>query len=289
MSYSVLSHGRGAFNMTLKELEALIGIAVKDADLADTDIPAIDLYLDQILSLVADKNSGASTRYRERALTKTMINNYSKDGLISPIAGKKYTREHIIEMLLVYALKNTLSIAEIKRVLMGVRNDCGFAGSDLAAGYQQFLSVKESNRARVGALVLSLLQEDDLDIEDDYDFFVALLDILSLSAYLKVVAQEMLEARYTDPDQIERERREREAARRAQEAAVISEHKNRMEQEKARMSGGKPKADDKAFAGYETAIPKKKSKAGRIVLIVLAVLVLAVAVLFIIPAPESMQ
>ena len=196
--------------MTLKELEALIGVAVKDADLADTDIPAIDLYLDQILSLVADKNSGASSRYRERALTKTMINNYSKDGLISPIAGKKYTREHIIEMLLVYALKNTLSIAEIKRVLMGVRNDCGFAGSDLAAGYQQFLSVKESNRSRVGALVLSLLQEDDLDIEEDHDFFVALLDILSLSAYLKVVAQEMLEARYTDPDQVERERRERE-------------------------------------------------------------------------------
>lgn len=90
-------------------------------------------------------------------------------------------------------------------------------------------------------------------------------------------------------EKAERERREREAARRAQEAAVISEHKNRMEQEKARMSGGKPKADDKAFAGYETAIPKKKSKAGRIALIVLAVLVLAVAVLFIIPAPESMQ
>ena len=88
--------------------------------------------------------------------------------------------------------------------------DCGFAGSDLAAGYQQFLSVKESNRSRVGALVLSLLQEDNLDVEDDHDFFVALLDILSLSAYLKVVAQEMLEARYTDPDQIERERRERE-------------------------------------------------------------------------------
>ena len=34
--------------MTAKELEALIAVAVKDADLADTDIPAIDLYLDLI-------------------------------------------------------------------------------------------------------------------------------------------------------------------------------------------------------------------------------------------------
>ena len=61
--------------MTEKELLERIKTAVADADLADTDIPAIDLYLDQILSLVADKNATSAPRYRERALTKTMINN----------------------------------------------------------------------------------------------------------------------------------------------------------------------------------------------------------------------
>lgn len=219
--------------MTLKELEALIAVAVRDVDLAETDIPAIDLYLDQILSLVSDKNSAASPRYRERELTKTMINNYSKDGLISPIAGKKYTREHIIEMLLVYALKNTLSIGEIKRVLMGVRNDCGFTGDDLAAGYRRFLSLKENNRARAGELVLSLLAQDGLDVENDRDLFVALLDILSLSAYLKTVAQEMLEACYTDPDQIERERRERERQeKREREEAEKQKKRERDEAER---------------------------------------------------------
>ena len=219
--------------MTAKELEALIAVAVKDADLADTDIPAIDLYLDQILSLVADKNKAASPRYRERALTKTMINNYSKDGLISPITGKKYTHEHIIEMLLVYALKNTLSIGEIKRVLTGARNDCGFTGEELTEGYRRFLAVKESNRARTGEIVLSLLNEDALDVQDDHDFFVALLDILSLSAYLKTVAQEMLEARYTDPDEAERERREAEKQKkRERDEAEKAEKRERNERER---------------------------------------------------------
>ena len=87
--------------MTEKELQAHIAAAVGDVDLCDTDIPNIELYLDQILSLVADKNAVSTPRYRERALTKTMINNYSKDGLISPITGKKYSRSHIVEMLLV--------------------------------------------------------------------------------------------------------------------------------------------------------------------------------------------
>ena len=61
--------------MTKQELMERIAAAVNDADLTETDIPAIDLYLDQILSLVADKNVGAAPRYRERALTKTMVNN----------------------------------------------------------------------------------------------------------------------------------------------------------------------------------------------------------------------
>ena len=220
--------------MEEKQLEALIARAVNDADLADTDIPAIDLYLDQILSLVADKNSNASPRYRERALTKTMINNYSKDGLISPITGKKYTKEHIIEMLLVYAMKNTLSISEIKRVLTGARNDCGFTGQELTACYRRFLSIKENNRVRMASTVRALLTEDALHISDDADFFVALLDILSLSAYLKTVAQEMLEARYTDPDEAERERREREKAeKREREESEKAEKREREKAEKA--------------------------------------------------------
>lgn len=219
--------------MTQKELEALIAVAVRDADLANADIPAIDLYLDQILSLVADKNAVASPRYRERALTKTMINNYSKDGLISPITGKKYTHEHIIEMLLVYALKNTLSIGEIKRVLMGARGDCGFTGRDLSDAYDRFLAVKENNRVRAGETVKALLAEDGLDVCDDHDFLVALLDILSLSAYLKTVAQEMLEARYTDPDRAERERRERERnEKRERDEAQKAEKRERSEREK---------------------------------------------------------
>lgn len=204
--------------MTEQELQMHLEEAVRDCDLALADIPAIDLYLDQILSLVADKNKEAAPRYRERELTKTMINNYSKDGLISPISGKKYSRDHIIEMLLVYALKNTLSIGEIKRVLYGAREDCGFTGKELTDCYCRFLKLKETNRHRTGEMVKGLLREDALSVENDRDFFVALLDLLSLSAYLKTVAQEMLEARYTDPDEAERERREQEKAEKQERA-----------------------------------------------------------------------
>ncbi|MBQ9099133.1 MAG: DUF1836 domain-containing protein [Clostridia bacterium] len=196
--------------MTEQELCERIAAAVGDVDLFDTDIPAIDLYLDQILSLVAEKNNESTPRYQGRALTKTMVNNYSKDGLISPITGKKYSRAHIVEMLLVYALKNTLSIDEIKRVLTGVREECGFAGDDMIRAYHQFLGLKENNRKRAGEVVHGMLKEDGLSTQSDYDFFLSLLDILSLSAYLKEIGREMLEGRYMDLAAREQEQRDRE-------------------------------------------------------------------------------
>ena len=74
--------------MEAQRFQEMIESAVKDADLASTEIPSIDLYLEQILLLVAEKNKqGSSTA--DRMLTKNMINNYSKDGLITPVKGKK--------------------------------------------------------------------------------------------------------------------------------------------------------------------------------------------------------
>ena len=191
--------------MNEQELKSLIARAVGDNDLSDAEIPLIDLYLDQILSLIAEKNADSAPRYRERALTKTMVNNYSKDGLISPIAGKKYSRAQIIEILLVYAMKSTLSIEEIRWVLTGVREESGLGGEDLIAAYHRFLELKKDNRSRAGQVVEGMIREDKLDIASDKDFFVALLDVLSLSAYLKEIGREMLETRYAELIAKERE------------------------------------------------------------------------------------
>jgi hypothetical protein len=222
--------------MTEKELFLHITDAVGDVDLADTDIPAIDLYLDQILSLFSEKNIDSTERYRDRLLTKTMVNNYSKDGLISPINGKKYSRAHIVEMLLVYNLKHALSIDEIKRVLTGVRDECGFSGADMIEAYHSFLSLKELNRTRAGEAVKHLLADDQLDPENDKDFFLLLLDILSFSAYLKEIGRELLEARYEDLSVRERELREQQDAekreRREKEDALKRERREKEDAEK---------------------------------------------------------
>ena len=53
------------------------------------DIPNIDLYMDQVTTLM-DSGLSSSKRYEEdKILTKTMINNYAKNNLLPPPDKKK--------------------------------------------------------------------------------------------------------------------------------------------------------------------------------------------------------
>lgn len=78
------------------------------------EMPEIDLYMDQVIQLFEAKLSTLKRNDDEKILTKTMINNYAKGKLLLPIKNKKYSKEHLILMSLIYTLKGALSINDIK-------------------------------------------------------------------------------------------------------------------------------------------------------------------------------
>ena len=81
------------------------------------DIPNIDLYMDQVTTLM-DSGLSSSKRYEEdKILTKTMINNYAKNNLLPPPDKKKYSREHILILTFIYYFKNIFAIKDIETLL----------------------------------------------------------------------------------------------------------------------------------------------------------------------------
>lgn len=78
------------------------------------DFPEIDLYMDQIIQLFENKLSYTKRNEDDKILTKTMINNYAKGNLLMKIKNKKYTKEHMILIGLIYNLKGALSLTDIK-------------------------------------------------------------------------------------------------------------------------------------------------------------------------------
>ena len=74
------------------------------------DVPNIDLYMDQVTTFM-DEQLASTKRYPDdKILTKTMINNYTKNNLLPPPVKKKYSREHLLLLVFIYYFKNILSI-----------------------------------------------------------------------------------------------------------------------------------------------------------------------------------
>ncbi|MDL2250975.1 DUF1836 domain-containing protein [Lachnospiraceae bacterium OttesenSCG-928-J05] len=99
-----------ALNALLQDLDSMSYIKADD-------IPEIDLYMDQVTTFM-DAHLGSTKRSPEdKVLTKTMINNYAKNNLLPPPVKKKYSKDHMMVLTLIYYLKNVLSIKDIESIL----------------------------------------------------------------------------------------------------------------------------------------------------------------------------
>nr|WP_210734152.1 DUF1836 domain-containing protein [Bacillus sp. UTDS19-33BHI26] len=110
------------------------------------DIPNVDLYVDQVVQLFENTYADTTRTDDEKVLTKTMINNYAKGKLFIPIKNKKYSKEHMILISLIYQLKGALSINDIKSSLEHINESLLSDDSfELNTLYKDYLTLTENN------------------------------------------------------------------------------------------------------------------------------------------------
>ena len=86
-------------------------------------LPEIDLYMDQVTTFMEDKLKKQRRYPEDKILTKTMINNYTKNKLLPPPVKKKYNQDHLLTLIYTYYLKNILSISDINTLLTPMIRD----------------------------------------------------------------------------------------------------------------------------------------------------------------------
>ncbi|MBM6897202.1 DUF1836 domain-containing protein [Pseudoflavonifractor capillosus] len=84
-------------------------------------LPDIPLYMDQVVSYLTRQMVCFEPG---DGLTSAMINNYIKDGLLSRANGKKYGQEHLAYLTAISALKQVLSVREM-RTLVAIGRENG--------------------------------------------------------------------------------------------------------------------------------------------------------------------
>ncbi|MFR0000295.1 MAG: DUF1836 domain-containing protein [Intestinibacter bartlettii] len=81
------------------------------------ELPNIDLYMDQVLSIIENSLNIFSSENEENIITKSMINNYVKQNVIEKPFKKRYKRFHVSYLIIISTLKRVLSISEISKII----------------------------------------------------------------------------------------------------------------------------------------------------------------------------
>lgn len=81
------------------------------------ELPEIDLYLDQVVGYLEKYLEQYNVNKDDKIITKTMINNYVKLGIMPAPEKKKYKREHIAYLIVICVLKQVYSISDIGKLI----------------------------------------------------------------------------------------------------------------------------------------------------------------------------
>lgn len=87
------------------------------------ELPDLELYMDQVISVLEKHLSPFSLNPEEPPITSTMINNYVKLRLIPPPAKKRYHRDHLAQLIICTLLKQVLTLGELDRILTAFREN----------------------------------------------------------------------------------------------------------------------------------------------------------------------
>lgn len=121
--------------------------------IASEEIPDIEIYMDQLTTYL-DKRLGFYNREEGTPfVTRSMVNNYSKAGLLPTSVSKRYSHIHIMVLSLICQLKRLFTIQDLGRLLAPV----GSEPEEAERLYRQFLAAQREAFSEAPAMTEQLL------------------------------------------------------------------------------------------------------------------------------------
>lgn len=170
--------------MDEKEISKLLDEICSFEQLKYSNIPDIDLYMDQVTTFIDEKLSYLKRNEKEVTLTKTMINNYTKAGILMPPKKKKYSRQHMVLIILTYYLKQILSINDIQTLfspLVNMAKSGEGCDENLVSIYNEFLDIEKKEIEDFKTTFDNMFTEEEKLVDcNDKDINKLIVTVLSL-------------------------------------------------------------------------------------------------------------
>lgn len=153
------------------------------------ELPNVDLYLDQVVNLINNTFSSYisldndAKKQENQILTKTMINNYVKNGLIDAPTKKLYSKIQLAKLFVICILKQVYSMHEISILIkMALKY-----GTDEET-YNNFCNLFEE------ALFCTYNKKDFID-QNSHNNSLYLMKSILLSCCYKIYVQNIINKR----------------------------------------------------------------------------------------------
>lgn len=164
------------------ELKKTIRDLIRLDFITPEEIPNIELYMDQLTHFM-DQHLGSTLRSEEeKTLTKTMINNYTKNKLLPPPEKKRYSRKHLILLIYIYYLKNVVSINDIRRIL-GPMNDPEFDSDKVFNMYKSIFEMEKLQYFNAEASIIKSEQIAEKRLPKDKDEYLNKMAFIYMLGY----------------------------------------------------------------------------------------------------------
>ena len=167
-----------------------------------SEIPNIDLYMDQVTTFMEDNLGEFKRKEEDKILTKTMINNYTKNQILPPPIKKKYSKEHLMLLILTYHLKQILSISNIHTLLSPISEKYNAEKTEsvsIDTLYKTFLDIQLNEYNNFSKNILTKIDELEKQIQPiDKDmniliFYTIIFYLIIQSSLQKKLAEDLID------------------------------------------------------------------------------------------------
>ncbi len=167
------------------------------------DLPMIDLYMDQITTFMDEKLELYKRNEDDKVLTKTMINNYVKSNIIPKPNNKKYSKDQMLLLMLVYHMKRVLSVKDLEQLMVPIMENYNadyedkFKLDDLYNIWTSFLNdekgkLEQSINDDV-VNVKEMLKDAEIQDDDILEIFMLIVVMTMRANVQKLIAEKLID------------------------------------------------------------------------------------------------
>lgn len=192
-------------------VKGMIEAYVSKGKIQANDFPDMEIYMDQAETFLNKELDIYKKSEKDKVITKTMIGNYVKHNMLPRPVNKKYSKDHLILLTLIFYLKGTFQMEEIEKILKPLIDNYNSEFDDkidLTALYDGVLKVQTAEQENLAKSVESMIEESKyrlretaLSDDDMLELFMLIVNLSMKADAQKFLAQKLFQEYILKPKQ----------------------------------------------------------------------------------------